>query len=51
MIYIFPKATKKILNIEDYSSNTVKQLNIKETKKILLSLDYFNNKKKIIVDN
>jgi UDP-N-acetylglucosamine 4,6-dehydratase len=41
----FSKGNKKILNIEDYCSNTVKQLNIEETKKILLSLDYFNNKK------
>jgi UDP-glucose 4-epimerase len=41
----FSKGNKKISKLEDYSSNTVMQLNQKETEKILLSLDLFNNKK------
>jgi len=41
----FSQGNKKISKIQDYSSNTVKQLNQKETEKILLSLDLLNNKK------
>ena len=41
----FSKGNKKISKLEDYSSNTVIQLNQKETEKILLNLDLFNNKK------
>ena len=37
----FSQGNKKISKIQDYSSNTVKQLNQKETEKILLSLDYY----------
>jgi UDP-glucose 4-epimerase len=44
----FSKGNKKKSKLKDYSSNTVKQLDQKETEKILsdLGLDYFNNKKK-----
>jgi UDP-N-acetylglucosamine 4,6-dehydratase/5-epimerase len=42
----FSKGNKKISKIKEYSSNTVKQLNQNETEKILLNLDFFNNKKK-----
>jgi UDP-glucose 4-epimerase len=42
----FSKGNKKMLEIEDYSSNKVRQLNLRETEKILLSLDFFNKKKK-----
>ena len=41
----FSKGNKKILKLEDYSSNKVKQLNQKETEKILINLDLINNKK------
>jgi hypothetical protein len=41
----FSKGNKKILKLEDYSSNTVKQLNQRETEKILTNLDLINNKK------
>jgi UDP-glucose 4-epimerase len=41
----FSKGNKKMLNLEDYSSNTVKQLNQKETEKILINLDLINIKK------
>jgi UDP-N-acetylglucosamine 4,6-dehydratase len=41
----FSKGNKKILKLEDYSSNTVKQLNQRETEKILINLDLINNKK------
>lgn len=41
----FSKGNKKIPKLEDYSSNTVKQLNQRETEKILINLDLINNKK------
>jgi len=41
----FSKGNKKISEIEDYSSNNVRQLNLRETEKILLGLDFFNKKK------
>ena len=41
----FSKGNKRISKIQEYSSNTVKQLNQKETEKILLALDLYNNKK------
>jgi len=41
----FSKGNKRISKIQEYSSNTVKQLNQKETEKILLALDLFNSKK------
>jgi len=42
----FSKGIKKISKLEDYNSNTVKQLNQRETEKILTNLDLINNKKK-----
>ena len=41
----FSKGIKKISKLEDYNSNTVKQLNQRETEKILTNLDLINNKK------
>jgi len=41
----FSKGNKKKLKLEDYSSNAVKQLNQRETEKILTNLDLINNKK------
>jgi UDP-N-acetylglucosamine 4,6-dehydratase len=41
----FSKGNKKMSEIEDYSSNNVRQLNLRETEKILLGLDFFNKKK------
>lgn len=41
----YSKGNKKILKFQDYSSNTVKQLNIRETEKLLVSLNLFANKK------
>jgi UDP-glucose 4-epimerase len=44
----FSKGNKKMSEIRDYSSNTVKQLSQKETEKILLSLKIFNKTKNSI---
>ena len=44
----FSKGNKKMSEIRDYSSNTVKQLSQKETEKILLSLKIFHKTKNSI---
>ena len=47
----FSKGNKKISKLEDYSSNTVKQLNQSETEKMLINLDLINSKKEKYIFN
>jgi len=47
----YSKGIKKISKIKDYNSNTVTQLNQREAEKILLSLDFFNDKKERYSEN